>query len=172
MLHRNTAHSRIEKSVLFVCGRNGLFIIISMGRWCFEDLVKTYSHLFMLFQKMSLLSDGCAFISAQPQLSSICVPSKAWAFHQRDSIWFFSFVWSVFYLSPVSSDGVRRSRAQAMTVPYSELSAGLSDIAGSGESHGGLWVSVWTGTGCYRKRLLVWNRQLQECRMFHLSRSW
>lgn len=105
--HRNTVHSRIEKSVLFVCGRNGLFIVITTGRWGFEDPLKTYSHLFMLFQKISLLSDGCAFISTQSRPSSICVSSKAWAFHQRDSICFFSFVRSVFYLSPVSSDGVR-----------------------------------------------------------------
>lgn len=114
MLCRKTAHSRIETSMLFVCGRNGLFIIISTGRWGFKDLIQTYSHLFMLFQKMSLLSDGHAFISAQPRPPSICVSSKGRAFHQCDSICFFSFARTVFYLSLYSSDCVRRSRAKAM----------------------------------------------------------
>lgn len=131
-----TAHCRTEKRMLFVCvcGCNGLFIIIATGRWGFKDLIQTYSHLFMLFQKMSLLSDGCAFISAQPRPSSICVSSRAWAFHQRDSICFFSFVWAVFYLSFFSSDGVRKSRVQAMI--ELSLSTGWSDIAVMGACGG------------------------------------
>lgn len=73
--------------MLLSCVLNNLLIIITKQTCGFENFAKTYSHLFMLLRKRSLLSKWSTFISAQSRSSSICVSSR--------TLPFISVIWSV-----------------------------------------------------------------------------